>query len=173
MADIDKNEKNWLIKSSSKITGPFSAIEVAQGVIKKHISIIDEARTPYTRWSYIREYSIFSEVVESLRYEQATHVEETVTTAQNTQTLSRTDWANTDVGTPTPSFAQVGGVGESTKIKDITPLQGTSPAANSRQSSAAPSFGNAPSFGAATDQRVQNQMRLNHEVAAAIFGSSP
>ncbi len=153
MADLNKNEKNWLIKSSSKILGPFSAIEVAQGVIRKNISIIDEARVPQTRWSYIRENSIFSEVVQSLRYEQSTHVEETVTTAQNTQTLSRTDWQGTEAGTPTPIFLNGdSGAAATEKIKDVTPQVNTFP------NSSIKTVGSTPSFGTTGDQRVKNQM---------------
>lgn len=164
MADLDKNEKNWLVKSSSKILGPFSAIEIAQGVIKKHISIIDEAREPQTRWSYIRENSIFSEVVQSLRYEQSTHVEETLTTAQNTQTLSRTDWQSTEVGTPTPIFQNVDPeVNSSGKIKDVTPQQ--APLQNSRSSIST------PSFGTTGDHRVKSQMELRSKNQSIVIWS--
>ncbi len=164
MADLDKNEKNWLIKSSSKILGPFSAIEVAQGVIKKNISIIDEARVPQMRWAYIRENSIFSEVVQSLRYEQSTHVEETVTTAQNTQTLSRTDWQNTEIGTPTPPFLNVDraedGLG---KIKDVTP------AINPLQNSLLKAATSIPSFGTTGDQRVKSQLEITSKNYSTII----
>src|SRR4051812_45500802 len=101
-------EKNWLIKSSSKIIGPYSATEVAQLLIKKHISIIDEVRQPRGRWAYIRETPIFSEIVHNLRSEQANSAEETASMLA-TQTLSRTDLVPTlPELTPTPLLESLG-----------------------------------------------------------------
>ncbi len=157
MAELDKNEKNWLVKSSSKIIGPFSAIEVAKGIIKKHISIIDEVRQPQSRWVYIRENSIFSEVVQGLRHEQSTHVEETMNTAHNTQTLSRTDWAPTEVGTPTPTKT------DPILFKDVTPVAGAPTTSAIKQNSPA------PSFGTLNDQRVHTQMEKKSRSIGALI----
>lgn len=120
----DANEKNWLIKASSKVIGPFSAIEVAQQLIKKHISIIDEVRQPRGRWTYIRETPIFSDVVQNLRSEQANSTEETASMMTN-QTISRTDLVPPlPEMTPTPIInsnidAAAHGVGP-VQVKDIS-----------------------------------------------------
>jgi tetratricopeptide (TPR) repeat protein len=179
MAEIDKNVKNWLIKSSSKITGPFSALEIAQLLVKKHISIIDEARQPNSRWAYVREHPVFAEVVQSLRHEQSNNMEETVNTSPGTQTISKTDWTVTtlnDSGTPTPVVKNDGPypLNESA-TKDVSssilvltgtsplpvvtaPAPSTAPAATSTSTSPN-SGGTGETFGIANDPRIQMRVK--------------
>lgn len=81
---LDKNlEKKWLIKSESKILGPYSFDQIIELLRKKQISIIDEIRDPETRWLYVRENKDFKNVVEEIRKELDSKQESTKT-FQNT-----------------------------------------------------------------------------------------
>lgn len=109
----DRQEKNWLVKSSTRILGPFTVEEVGQLLLKKHISIIDEIRQPAGRWKYIRENPIFDEAVQALRTEQENSAEltqtQTLTSTHATGghtsvTITRTDVLNQfSELTPTPT----------------------------------------------------------------------
>jgi tetratricopeptide (TPR) repeat protein len=137
-------EKNWLVKSSSKIIGPYSAMEIAQLLIKKHVSIIDEVRQPRGRWAYIRETPIFSEVVSNLRTEQANTMEETASVL-TTHTLTKTDVVPPmpDL-TPTPIMESNYG---DVYVRDVAPTPAPVKAPEVK------------SYGMAQDQRIQKQLK--------------
>lgn len=69
-------ERNWLVKSSGKIFGPFSQPELAHLLKRRKISVIDEIRQPTGRWGFIREHQDFSRVVQDLRKEDARYLDE-------------------------------------------------------------------------------------------------
>ncbi len=106
------SEKNWLVKSSTRILGPYTLDEVAQNLRLKSISIIDEIRSTSGRWSYIRENQMLLEVIRNIRDDEDPHSEKTMTQslAQHTQTQSlnqtqtqtKTDALLADDFTPAP-----------------------------------------------------------------------
>lgn len=97
-ADENRQEKFWLVKSSTRILGPYFADEIGELLLKKHISIIDEVRQPQGRWKYVREHKIFEEVVRRLREEQENAQEHThAQTQTQTQTQTATATANATV----------------------------------------------------------------------------
>lgn len=172
MAGPDKNglTGNWLVKSSTKILGPFTREEVMVLLTRRQITIIDEVRQPEGRWNYIRENRFFKEVVKSLRYEQDHSKEDTMTSTATigTVTLTKTeaptivdDFTPTPV-TPTsrpPTPAATGA------LKDVTPVNG----------GAAPrppnnTAGATKSFGTLADQRVQSKIqKQNHLLRGILF----
>lgn len=85
------SEKNWLVKSSTRILGPFTAEELAQQLKSKQISIIDEIRQPHGRWSYIRENHGFMEIIRAIREEQDANGENTMTHSIAHHTSTKTD----------------------------------------------------------------------------------
>lgn len=85
------SDKNWLVKSSTRILGPFSTEELAQQLRSKQISIIDEIRQPHGRWSYIRENHGFMEIIRAIREEQDANGENTMTQSVAQQTSTKTD----------------------------------------------------------------------------------
>lgn len=87
---IDPVEKIWLVKSSSRILGPYSLDEVTSMLLSNQISILDELRQIEGRWTYIRESQDLVEVVKKIRDQQDRNSENTTTVsvAQNTQTKS-------------------------------------------------------------------------------------
>lgn len=132
-----RQEKNWLVKSSTRILGPFNVEEISQLLLKKHISIIDEVRQPEGRWKYIRENRIFDNVVQTLRTEQEKSGEMTQTqtltaTAATSVTITKTDAMHSgDELTPTPTpppspllaRSDLAFPGEG--LKDVTPARDT------------------------------------------------
>lgn len=59
----------YLVKSSSKILGPFTEEQVTKMIIDQQISLIDEIKKPLARWIYIRDEKKFLEVVQKIREE--------------------------------------------------------------------------------------------------------
>lgn len=102
--------KIWLIKSSSYILGPYSLEEVIQLLTSKHLSLIDEIRSPESRWTFIREHKMLSHVVQFIR---------------DQETLSKEDTGSTQVikiSPPPPSIPKSPLVhqGPENQAKDVT-----------------------------------------------------
>lgn len=168
-----RSEKNWLVKSSTRILGPYSVDEVAQLLLRKHISIIDEVRQPDGRWRYIREHRIFDEVVHALRTEQENSAEHTQTqtqtltaTAATGTSITRTDLIHgeemTVTPTPPPPPAPPPPVGRLQRqdgevVKDITPVRETSlPQSMARASGTG--------YGTLRDQRIQHRFSQTQNI---------
>ena len=95
MAADNRQAKDWLVKSSTRILGPYTTADIGQLLLNKHISLIDEVRTPQGRWRYVREHLVFAEAVAMLRAEQESSPEHTQSVAAGHQFQS-------DELTPTP-----------------------------------------------------------------------
>lgn len=167
----DRQEKNWLVKSSTRILGPFTVDEVGQMLLKKHISIIDEIRQPAGRWKYIREHRIFDDAVQALRAEQENAADLTQTSTQTSTyatgahtsvTITRTD-AVQDQLTPTPP-PQV------PKSDLGTPLGGEVKDITAREKNVAPGTAGG-TYGHERDQRFQKQMKESQtKIRWAVVG---
>ncbi|MFN3697598.1 MAG: hypothetical protein ACK4VO_09160 [Pseudobdellovibrio sp.] len=92
-------ERKWLIKSDSKILGPYTFEQIEELIKKKQITLIDEVRDMNTRWNYIRETQDLKPIVENIRIELASSEDMTKTiqtkthqtgTNSGTQTLTIT-----------------------------------------------------------------------------------
>lgn len=140
------SEKNWLIRSSTRILGPFTLSEVKENLATRQISIIDEVRTTQSRWSYIREHKEFLEVVRSVREELDSISEKTMTLSLAQQTITKTDpvTPHVDELTPTPPPLVP-------KMKDVT--------AKVESNFRAQPDTKTKSYGASADRRVQNQIK--------------
>ncbi len=86
-----KNEvKNWLVKSSGHILGPYSFEEVCQGLRDKNVAPIDEVRTPDIRWTFVRESKDFAELIKELQTRKDSRREDTHGTDAHEHTITRT-----------------------------------------------------------------------------------
>lgn len=174
-SDVNSSEKIWLVKSSTRILGPFTLAEVTEHIKSKHISIIDEIRQPDGRWIYIRENRLFMDIVRNVRDAHDPHSEETMTQsiAHNTS-FTRTDNIQMlDEKTPIPPASKVDITPPplSNGLKDVTPPAGAPSRATTSSA--------AKSYGTASDYRVQGQLRqksnfwrwvmMGTTVAAAVF----
>ncbi|MGZ5279709.1 MAG: hypothetical protein ACXWC9_07200 [Pseudobdellovibrionaceae bacterium] len=97
-------DKKWLVKSSGAILGPFALEEVIQQLTQKKISLIDEVRSPESRWMFIREHKQFANIVQFLRDQQAESREDTGSTfvGNRTITLSPEETTNVPAHSPSP-----------------------------------------------------------------------
>ncbi|MBC7371824.1 MAG: tetratricopeptide repeat protein, partial [Bdellovibrionaceae bacterium] len=164
--DNSNNVKNWLVKSSTKILGPFTRDEVVQLLSRRQITIIDEIRQPDLRWNYIRETRYFKEIVKNLRFEDDHSREDTMTstsTAAGTMTKTDNGAMLIDDLTPAPQFpsTSVATSDQALGMRDVTPSQDTK---NSFKSS-----GPAKSFGNLQDQRVQSRIQRQNFVLRSIL----
>jgi tetratricopeptide (TPR) repeat protein len=166
MAGTENNPlaKNWLVKSSTKILGPFTREEVLELLTHRQITIIDEIRQPEGRWNYIRENRHFKEIVKNLRYEDDHSREDTMTSTmtstatQNNQTVTQ-EFVLGPMVPPAPPSA-TGASAQKPTIKDVTPTSG---------SVSGKSSGSAKSFGNLQDQRVQNKIQKQNIFLRAIL----
>ncbi len=106
--------KLWIVKSASRVLGPYSSDELMVLVKMQHVSPLDEVCPPLGRWKYLREEAEFSELIKSMRTEYANMREDTMTStataATPTQTISITQSPETKKkgkGTATPVEAPV------------------------------------------------------------------
>lgn len=146
--EVSNTDKVWLIKSSTRILGPFSVDEVATLLKSRQVSIIDEIRLPSGRWSYIRENQRFMDIVRAIREEQDNSPENTMTQSipHNTNFTKTEPTVDRDEQTltPTPTMPP--------QMKDVS-------AASERSvnRSSMPSAG--VSYGTSNDSRVQDKIR--------------
>jgi len=159
--------RNWLVKSSTKILGPFTREEVMVLLTRRQITIIDEVRQPEGRWNYIRENRHYKEVVKSLRYEQDHSKEDTMTSTATIGTASFTKTEPPSVSedftaTPiTPSKAPPRS--QKSDLKDVTPIiEGSAP--RTQAGGVAPK-----SYGNLSDQRVQNKIQKQNVLLRGIL----
>lgn len=98
----EDQEAIWLVKSATRVLGPYSKKQIADLLRSKQINIIDEIKSPSTRWTFIRENIYFLEVVKAIRNDQDTHQDNTVnsrtiTVMTKTSELSEDTTTDTDV----------------------------------------------------------------------------
>lgn len=164
MDEAANSDKNWLVKSSTRILGPFTAEELAQHLKTKQISIIDEIRQPHGRWSYIRENHGFMEIIRAIREEQDANGENTMTHSIAQHTSTKTDALaeyREDTLTPPPDSdltpipdrmrSSVPG------LKDVTPMA-ERPLNRSNASATPPKV-----YGSSQDSGMQARMRQQSE----------
>lgn len=157
---LDRKKKDWLVRSSMKVLGPFDFEEVISALEKQTISIIDEIRNSEANWCYIREHRLFSEVVFKLRSQSESQFDSTVagvTTSGMTKTvrlgLTKTDLTPVimdDDATPLPAFERRG----SQVIQDVTPLSESHSLPKTPQNHKSVS-----SYGSSSDQRLEKALQ--------------
>lgn len=151
-------EAKYIVKSASRIQGPFSLEELAAQVSRRELSMLDEVRTPDNRWSFVREIPSFKELIEQLRSEEIHFSDQTqssVTLTSRTNTaITTTSSAHLDSEAPDPLVS-----------------------INAREKTIAPGVSSS-SYGSITDKRVQQRMRASQKrrnlfilvLAGAVLG---
>lgn len=161
----NSKDKNWLVKSATRILGPYTLEEVTEMLRTKQVSIIDEVRVSSGRWNYIRENPIFLEIVKKIRAEQESHSDETMTQSVAHHTMTKTDTISvTDDFTRTPVINEWDPASSAVNksgggLRDVTP---SAPVQESK--SVSNQSAKAKSYGSADDSRVQGRIRQKSNV---------
>lgn len=152
---FDGEKKDWLVRSSMKILGPYGFEEIINALKNHQVSIIDEVRKSDSNWSYIREHRLFFEIVQHLRAEQdnsseTTLVNKTTTGITKTKTINNARTGLTpilldDDSTPIPQLRR-----RNDTVKDITPTLETNSISSGLQSHKTLTS----SYGSANDHKV-------------------
>ena len=161
---LNNPDKHWIIKSSTRILGPFNLLEVTELLKNKHISIIDEIRQPSGRWSYIRENKMFLEVVRNIRDEIDATSENTMTHSIAHNTITKTSDAVTlsDELTPTPTPTPR----DAPQFKDVIATETSIPRNAGLR-------GGGNSYGVSGDRRLQGEIaRKSNFWRWAILGAA-
>lgn len=165
--DLNPQIKTWLVKSSTRILGPFTRDEVMTLLSRRQVTIIDEIRQPDGRWNYIRENHHFKEIVKGLRYEDDHSREDTMTSTATVGTVTFTKTESPvvpDEFTPTPVTPSKSPPDRSnSSLRDVTPKV-VSDSVNSK---------NIPStiktYGNVNDQRVQAKIQQQNVLLRTIL----
>ncbi|MEZ0391876.1 MAG: tetratricopeptide repeat protein [Pseudobdellovibrionaceae bacterium] len=88
MTNSSANDKKWIVKSGAVISGPFSKAEIALDLKSRKLTLIDEIRSPENRWSFIREQTQFSDVIQDLKNHSPQGKEDTGSTFIGTETIT-------------------------------------------------------------------------------------
>ncbi|MEM7645312.1 MAG: tetratricopeptide repeat protein [Pseudomonadota bacterium] len=60
-------DKQWLVKSSDTILGPFEFDRVVENIFNGEIHLLDEIKGPFERWRPIKDHSLFAAAIEKLK----------------------------------------------------------------------------------------------------------
>ena len=174
--DVNPKEKMWLVRSSSRLIGPYSLEEIVELLTYNQVSFVDEIRRPKSRWNFIRDYPYLTETVKNNRDKLNLNNTKTSPLSIITGSFNRTESVD--------SFQ----VKEAAKIdfddiKDIEPLKEVpfsfnpkSKSSDSKQSAAV-----AKSYGLLNDQKVKEELEarqaklkrnviIGTTIAVVLFG---
>jgi len=87
------SDERYIVKTSSRIQGPFSLEELAARVARRELNMLDEVRTPEHRWCFVREVPSFKDIIDRLRSEEmhsGEHTQTSVTLTSRTYTSNST-----------------------------------------------------------------------------------
>lgn len=151
--DVNPKEKMWLVRSSSRLIGPYSLEEIVELLTYNQVSFVDEIRRPKSRWNFIRDYPYLTETVKNNR--DKLNLNNTKTSPLSIITGSFTRTENVDLF-QAKEAAKI----DFDDIKDIEPLKEVpfsfnpkSKSADSKQSAAV-----AKSYGLLNDQKVKEEL---------------
>jgi Tfp pilus assembly protein PilF len=86
-----RKNREWLIKSSGEIRGPFTFEEISEGLASKEFVLVDEVSCKFSRWKYLREEEAFEKVILELKNKEFSKGDKTFTSSD----------ADTDTGSDT------------------------------------------------------------------------
>jgi tetratricopeptide (TPR) repeat protein len=152
---MQADEKNWLLKSSTRILGPMTHAEIIDLLKKKQVSMIDEVRQPAVRWMTIRENRSFVEAIHEIQEMENLHEG---SQGQITRTLNQTQTENIyEVENESDSTVV------DTNLKDVQLTQEVSLQSHAQESVA-------KSFGAINDKRrIENASHKQKQLKIIIF----
>lgn len=73
--------REWLIKSSGEIRGPYTFEEVVQGIASKEFVVVDEVAHKFSRWKYLRDEEIFEKAIVELKNKEFSKNDKTLTSS--------------------------------------------------------------------------------------------
>jgi len=84
------NEKIWMVKSSGRLLGPLSLAEVVIHLQQQTISVIDEIRSPYDRWVFVREQPLVMSILKEMSDTASSGLSDNTNTQEKTSTRTVT-----------------------------------------------------------------------------------
>lgn len=115
------NEKVWIVKSSTYVSGPYTQAEVFSQIKERQIVAIDEIAPAYGNWSFVRDLEIFRN--ELLKANAASSKDGEITKTMSSHTQDATDQLTaTGLMEETEELSSVGGIEKTNPNPDVAPL---------------------------------------------------
>lgn len=152
--DVNPKERIWLVRSSTKLLGPYNLEEIVELLKSNQISFVDEIRRPKTRWHFIRDYPYLTETVKQFREKINSQQTKTSPLSAITATFTKTDSVSDFKNEPVDI--------DYDEIKDIEPLKEVpftfNPKAKNQSAVVSNQAAVAKSYGLLNDLRVKEQI---------------
>lgn len=160
--DVNPKEKMWLIRSSSRLIGPYNLEEIVDLLTYNQISFVDEIRRPKSRWNFVRDYPYLTETVKNNREK----LNLTSTTKSSALSILTSPFTKTEALDFTKLAADPIKV-DFDEIKDIEPLKeipfSFNPKSKGNSMPPAQSAAVAKSYGLLNDQKVKEELKAQND----------
>ncbi len=120
------DEKVWIVKSSTYITGPYSQNEVFEQIKQRQVVAIDEIAAAFGNWAFVRDIELFRN--ELLKANAASAGEITKTMSSNTQDATD-QLTSTNLMDDTEELSALNAIDKTNPNPDIAPLNFKTPPA--------------------------------------------
>ncbi len=161
--DVNPKEKMWLVRSSSRLIGPYSLEEIVELLTYNQVSFIDEIRRPKSRWNLIRDYPYLTETVKNNRDKLNINNTKTSPLSLITSTFTKTEKLDQTMTVTSTQPIKV----DFDQIKDIEPLKEVpfsfNPKAGNKATAAQPNAAVAKSYGLLNDQKVKEELKRQQD----------
>lgn len=85
---VSPKDHIWLVRSSGKVVGPYSANEIIRKIRARELSLLDEAGAPQSRWFMLRDHPVLKQLLAQLLEEILASDDATANTDVGTQSLT-------------------------------------------------------------------------------------
>ncbi len=93
-------ESKWLIRTGGRVLGPYTKIQIRDGLLQKQIVPLDEVTKPLESWDYLRNHPEFTEILKEVASRSIPQREDTMT--ETSATLTGTDTESSETLSLTP-----------------------------------------------------------------------
>lgn len=115
------DEKVWIVKSSTYVTGPYSQNEVFEQIRQRQVVAIDEIAPAFGNWAFVRDIELFRNELLRANAESSREGEITKTMSSNTQDATD-QLTSTNLMDDTEELSALNSIDKTNPNPDVAPL---------------------------------------------------